>query len=104
MKKNTRLSRILFMEERYNEVTRILSKLDEAVADYEKIKTDINILEEYMTSGQWKKDFEADEAEKIPENIQRGVLSEDGLYNLLEDADEIIAHAKEVLCKDDSEK
>ena len=38
-----------------------------------------------------------DEAGKIPEDVKRGVLSEDGLYDLLEDADRILAFAKEVL-------
>ena len=52
-----------------------------------------------MESGQWKADFEADEDGLIPENLSRGVLSEDGLYNLLDDADKIIAHVKEVFAK-----
>jgi hypothetical protein len=30
-------------------------------------------------------DYEADEAGEIPSTVKRGVLSEDGLYNLLED-------------------
>ena len=42
-----------------------------------------NALSEYMSSGQWKEDFEADERGELPLNTPRGVLSEDGLYNLL---------------------
>ena len=34
---------------------------------------------------QWRKDFEADEAGKLPQDLKRGVLSEDGLWNLLSD-------------------
>ena len=46
---------------------------------------DIAALKEYMDSGQWRLDYEADEAGEIPASVKRGVLSEDGLYNLLED-------------------
>ena len=38
----------------------------------------------------WQKDFEADEQGKLPESLKRGVLSEDGLWNLLEEVDERI--------------
>ena len=41
-------------------------------------------------------DYEADEAGQVPTDLKRGVLSEDGLYNLLHDANQIIAHVKEV--------
>ena len=43
-----------------------------------------------MDSGQWLKDFEADEKGKLPANLKRGVLSEDGLYNLLAETRDII--------------
>ncbi len=46
---------------------------------------DIAALKKYMDSGQWRLDYEADEAGEIPASVKRGVLSEDGLYNLLED-------------------
>ena len=40
-------------------------------------------LERYMASGQWLADYQADERGELPRNLKRGVLSEDGLYNLL---------------------
>lgn len=91
--------RVLLMEDRYNEVMRVLAALDEAVAEYEDFKSELDVLKDYMESGQWKADFEADEDGLIPENLSRGVLSEDGLCNLLDDADKIIAHVKEVFAK-----
>lgn len=45
-------------------------------------------LEKYYTSDAWKQDFAADEAGLIPKELKRGVLSEDGVYNLLSEADE----------------
>ena len=41
-------------------------------------------LEAYYTSAAWKQDFEADEAGLFPERLRRGVLSEDGIYNIIE--------------------
>ncbi len=41
-------------------------------------------LDDYYGS-YWMKDFEADEAGRLPEDLKRGVLSEDALYDLLTD-------------------
>ena len=41
-------------------------------------------LTAYYESDDWKADFEADEAGLLPKDLPRGVLSEDGVYNLLE--------------------
>ncbi len=41
-------------------------------------------------SKQWRKDFEADEQGLYPEDLKRGVLSEDGIYNLLERNKEVM--------------
>ena len=71
------------MEYRYDKVRRMLDELEEAVARYEDAKEEIKVLEEYMESGQWLRDFEADEAGEIPAGVKRGVLSEDALYDLL---------------------
>ena len=34
-------------------------------------------------NGCWRQDYEADEAGALPENLKRGVLSQDALYDLL---------------------
>lgn len=71
------------MEYRYDKVRRVLDELEKVVARYEDAKEEIKVLEEYMESGQWLRDFEADEAGEIPAGVKRGVLSEDALYDLL---------------------
>ena len=91
------LKRVREMEIRFYEVTRVLAELEDAAEEYRNFKPDLAILKEYMDSGQWKADFEADEAGEIPNEVKRGVLSEDGLYDLLQGADKIVAFAKEVL-------
>ena len=47
---------------------------------------DLSVLAAYMDSGEWRSDYEADEAGLIPKCMKRGVLSQDGLYNLLQEA------------------
>ena len=49
----------------------------------------ISELEAYYTSDEWKQDFAADEAGLLPKGLKRGVLSEDGIYNLLEEYKEV---------------
>ena len=91
----TLITRIKEMEDRYHEVTRVLGELDMAIEEYNDFKDELATLKDYMESGQWKKDFEADEAGLVPKDLPREVLSEDGLYDLLSGADKIIAFAKE---------
>lgn len=40
-------------------------------------------LTEYYENDQWIADYEIDEAGLLPQSLKRGVLSEDGIYNLL---------------------
>lgn len=44
---------------------------------------DLPALAAYMDSGDWLRDYEADEQGLIPRCMKRGVLSQDGLYDLL---------------------
>ena len=97
MIKKKQLDRISQMEDRFDEVTRVMAALDEAVSEYADFKSEIKALQDYMESGHWKEDYEADEAGKIPANVKRGVLSEDGLYDLLEESGRILERAREIL-------
>ena len=44
----------------------------------------LSLLNSYYTSGLWRDDYEADERGELPPDLKRGVLSQDGLYDLLE--------------------
>ena len=52
---------------------------------YEKAQEAIAVLSEYYGSKDWKQDYADDEAGLLPKDLKRGVLSEDGLWNLLSD-------------------
>ena len=57
----------------------------QALDQYEAAQTALRSLGEYLGSEEWIEDFEADEAGNLPADLKRGVLSEDGIYNLLAD-------------------
>lgn len=47
-------------------------------------------LEEYMASGDWQKDYEAEEHGELRKDIPKDVLSQDELYNCLMELDEVL--------------
>ena len=81
------LSRVKRMEKSFAKVSAAAQDLAEALDKFDALKADIKRLERYQSSGQWLQDYEADERGEIPADTPRGVLSEDGLYNLLTDID-----------------
>ena len=64
-------------------------ELSAALDNYEAVQDDIAALEQYYGSEEWKQDFAADEAGLLPADLKRGVLSEDGIWNLLSDVKEL---------------
>jgi len=91
----TRTERITHMENLLDKSTEVIHRLEQALEDFAALQPDIAELEAYYTSPQWRKDFEADEAGKLPKDLKRGVLSEDGIWNLLKDYKRL----KEVVCE-----
>ncbi len=77
--------RVKVMEEAFDRTVAVTGALREALDAFEGNRETADRLVSYMDSGQWQKDFEADEAGLLPAGLKRGVLSEDGLYDLLED-------------------
>lgn len=67
-----------------------LARIADMEAAFDRASTrpgeaDMQLLTAYMDSGDWRRDYEADEQGRIPGNMKRGVLSQDGLYNLIGD-------------------
>ena len=80
----TRIERITKMEALFDKSGEVIKRLETALEEFAKIENDIAKLEAYYDKD-WRKDFEADEAGKLPKDLKRGVLSEDGIYDLLSD-------------------
>ena len=77
------------MERRLVRATNAVRRFSLALDNYEAIKDDIDALDSYYGSEEWRKDFADDEAGLLPEGLRRGVLSEDGIWNLLNDYREL---------------
>ena len=71
----TDIERITDMEQCFDRVDRALRALEEAV--------DILKLDAYYSGDEWKADFRSDELGLLPQDLKRGVLSEDAIWDLL---------------------
>ena len=77
------VERIEAMEHRLNRAMNAVHELKSALEHYPTAQEDVRILDEYLGSKDWKSDLAADEAGLLPADLMRGVLSEDGIWNLL---------------------
>lgn len=86
------------MSAAYRRLDAVVKSIEEALETLEGARADLDALRHYHESGQWLKDYEADEAKRIPEGCDRAVLSEDGLYNLLSDIDTLDSRLSGISC------
>ena len=95
MNKKT-IDRVQKMEERFESLQRAVGALEGALAECQDFKQDYKALCKYLDSGKWLQDYEADEQGRLPAGLKRGVLSQDALYNLLQDASDVMAALKDI--------
>ena len=88
--------RISHMEEIFDKAEAVLSSLKEALYGYESIEPQLKELEAYYCGPQWLKDTEDDSLGKFPLSLKRGVLSQDGIWNLLSERDELFSVMREL--------
>ncbi len=79
------VNRIMLMEGKFDRALEALASLDLALENFKAVIPEVEELAAYYESDLWRRDFEADSAGKLPAELKRGVLSEDGVYNLLTD-------------------
>lgn len=93
------IERIEEMEQKFNQAFDALRKMETAFEHYESTQENIRQLNAYLGSKEWKDDLYADEAGILPVNLKRGVLSEDGIWNLLADWHELKERMAQLVCK-----
>ena len=84
------------MERRLDHALAAVKRLEGAIDKWELALKDIAALEEYYGSELWRQDLADDEAGRLPQDLKRGVLSEDGIWNLLTDCRELNERLKEL--------
>lgn len=87
-KSETRIDRIIRMEQYYDTLCCAVRKNADAVRKDSGLQTMLRELTEYYENGQWLADYEADERGELPSELKRGVLSQDGVYDLLSEIEE----------------
>lgn len=79
------IERIERMEQNLERATDALRVMNDALDEYEAAQDALHELDTYYGSDTWKQDFADDEQGKFPNTLKRGVLSEDAIWNILED-------------------
>ena len=86
---NAIVERVERMERLYDEWRAVVASTGDVLDMYSSVRERAGELLEYYDGGLWQKDFETDEAGLLPASLKRGVLSEDGVWNLLTDDKEL---------------
>lgn len=83
-----RIDRIMRMELYYDTIRQALQSNTAWLSDA-PLQAMLTELNAYYTGGQWLADYEADERGELPHDLKRGVLSQDGVFDLLKEIREI---------------
>lgn len=93
------IERIKTMEQHLDRASQAVMKLSAALDDYAEVLTSIRELEKYYGSDDWKQDFADDEQGLLPQDLKRGVLSEDGIWTVLTYNQDLLARMKAIVSK-----
>ena len=77
------LRRIRHYETLLDELQQTLSSPAASREELLALRGKVEALGRYYAGDDWKRDYADDEAGRLPGDLKRGVLSEDGLYDLL---------------------
>ena len=81
---NKAIERVRQMELYFDTLQTVLNTKPDAIREDESVKWMLQILLQYYESGQWLQDYELDEMGVFPQNMTRGVLAQDAVYDFLE--------------------
>ncbi len=78
-----RVERIVRMEQIYDSLWEAIRRKEGSIASDSAQCDALKELTAYYDSGSWLADYEADERGELPAGLKRGVLSQDGVFDLL---------------------
>ena len=81
--------RVLEMQALFDEVLEQYPHMEKAVETLDDFLRKVHTLEEYYTSETWREDYLADEEGRFADIENRGILSQDALYDFLMETDEL---------------
>ena len=83
------IERIQQMEHSLDRASQAVMRLSAALDEFADAQDALRQLSDYYGSDQWKQDFDDDSKGVLPSDLKRGVLSEDAVWNLLEDVRDV---------------
>ncbi len=86
----TQIERITEMEKRLNCAREALDRFSEALSAFSEAQEAVRELNAYYGSDEWNQDYDDDQAGRLPQDLPRGVLTEDAVYDLLTDNRELL--------------
>lgn len=90
------IDRITKNEERLDNILESIKELEKALEIFKNNQKNIKLINKYYGSKNWFKDKEYYEQGKIS-NIKAGVLSEDAVWNMLDDIKDITNEMKMII-------
>lgn len=89
------IERIEKNEARLDKVSISVKNLSMALDDFKKVSKDLSLLKKYYGSKSWFSDLETYEQNKL--SVKAGVLSEDAVWNILDDIDDLLKEMKKIV-------
>lgn len=83
------IERIKTMEEHLNKASQAVKALSDALDLYAEAMESIETIDDYLCSDEWQQDFNDSEAGRLPKDLKCGVLSEDGIWNVVDTSREL---------------
>ena len=77
------IARVQKMEHYFDEILEVIRLNPKMLQNDVTIREKLKELIDYYEGGLWMQDYECDERGELPKDLKKGVLSEDGVYNLL---------------------
>ena len=91
------IERIKSMEAHLNKASQAVKALSDALDLYTESLESIEIIDDYLASDEWEQDFADSEAGNLPKDLKCGVLSEDGIWNVIDTNRELNAQMLEIV-------
>ena len=83
------IERITTMEEHLNIASQAVKALSDALDLYTDAMESIETIDDYLVSDEWQQDFNDREAGRLPKDLKCGVLSEDGIWDVVDTSREL---------------
>ena len=83
------IERIKLMEQHLDKAAVAVRALSDALDLYSEAAESIEAIDDYLASDEWEHDFKDSEEGRLPKDLKCGVLSEDGIWNVVDTSREL---------------